>query len=269
MRRLDSCNLGLLLGHPFLHESIILCLLFLLVVKSATLEGQQMTAALKTHGCDEPLNFGSISGEWRGEKRLIRQLAKRSEWGNVRLGIGFGIFFLTALHFSPDNILPDIILFPQIKELPDLSSPLRSQSLRQYIIRQTSDFTFTLLHDDQTQHGYIRADDATPNGFALALTRTAGTVAGMTIGEEEFDSVGEEDSLFHGESLFVITTCDTDDVTFPFVTNGVDRDFLGDFLLVEDTAGVNDQWSSSLKELLRIVRTIFSHHRDQWVFVPQ
>jgi len=210
MRRLDSCNLGLLLGHPFLHESIILCLLFLLVVKSATLEGQQMTAALKTHGCDEPLNFGC-------------------------LGIGFGIFFLTALHFSPDNILPDIILFPQIKELPDLSSPLRSQSLRQYIIRQTSDFTFTLLHDDQTQHGYIRADDATPNGFALALTRTAGTVAGMTIGEEEFDSVGEEDSLFHGESLFVITTCDTDDVTFPFVTNGVDRDFLGDFLLVEDT----------------------------------
>jgi len=213
VRRLDSCNLGFLLGHPFLHESVIFCLLLLLVVKFATFEGVQMTAALESHGCDEPLNFGC-------------------------LGIGFGIFLLTALHFSPDNILPNIILLPQVEELPNLGSPLRSQSLRQYIIRQTSNFTFTLLHDNQTQHGDIRADDATPDGFALALTRTAGTVAGMAVGEEESDSVGEEDTLFHGESLFVITACDADNVTFPFVTNGVDRDLLGDFLLVKDAVSL-------------------------------
>jgi hypothetical protein len=172
--------------------------------------------------------------------QFANRLDDRSE-GNVRLGIGFGIFLLTALHFSPDNILPNIILLPQVEELPNLGSPLRSQSLRQYIIRQTGNFTFTLLHDNQTQHGDIRADDATPDGFALALTRTAGTVAGMAVGEEESDSVGEEDTLFHGESLFVITACDADNVTFPFVTNGVDRDLLGDFLLVKDAAGVDIQ----------------------------
>jgi len=209
VRRFDGCNLGLLLGHSFLHKSVILCLLFLLVVKFATLERVQMTAALETHGCDEPLNFGC-------------------------LGIEFGIFLLTAFDFSPDNILPNIILLPQVEELPNLSSPLRSQSLRQYIIRQTSDFTFTLLHDDQTQHGYIRADDATPDGFALALTRTTRTVARMAVGEKESDSVGEEDTLFHGESLLVIPACNADNVTFPFVANGIDRDLLGDFLLVED-----------------------------------
>lgn len=61
MRCFDSRDLGLLLGNPFLHERVILCLLLLLVVQSATLEGIQVAATLETHGCDEPLDFGSIS----------------------------------------------------------------------------------------------------------------------------------------------------------------------------------------------------------------
>ena len=62
VRCFDSCDLSLLLGHPFLNECVILHLLLFLVVKSATFEGVQVTAALKTHGRDEPLDFRSISG---------------------------------------------------------------------------------------------------------------------------------------------------------------------------------------------------------------
>jgi len=213
VRCLESCDLGLLLGHPFLHECVILCLLFLLAIKSATLERVQVTAALETHGCDEPLDFGC-------------------------LGIGFGILLLRALHLSPDDILPNIILLAQVEELPDLSSPLRSQPLRQHFVRQPRDFALTLLHDDQTQHGDIRANDAAPNGFTLAFTGAAGTIARMAIGEEELDTVGEEDTLFHGESLLVIATSNTEDVAFPFVTKGVGRNLLGDFLFVEDTVSL-------------------------------
>jgi len=192
VRCLDSCDLGLLLGHPFLNEGVILCFLLLLAVKSAALEGVQVTTALETHGCDEPLDFGC-------------------------LGIRLGILLLRALHLPPDDILPNIILLAQVEELPNFSSPLRSQSLRQNIVRQPCNFALTLLHNDQTQHGDIRADDATPDGFALALTRAAGPIAGVAVGEKELDSVGEEDTLFHGESLLVVTACDTEDVSFPFV----------------------------------------------------
>ena len=58
----------------------------------------------------------------------------------------------------------------------------------------------------------------------------------MTVGEEETDTVGEEDTLLHGETLLVVSTSDTEDVTLPFVTERVSGDFLCDPLLVEDTA---------------------------------
>ena len=48
--------------------------------------------------------------------------------------------------------------------------------------------------------------------------------------------MGEEDTLLHGETLFVVSTSDTEDVTLPFVTERVSGDFLCDPLLVEDTA---------------------------------
>jgi len=213
VRRLNSCELGLLLGYPFLNEGVILCFLLLLTIKSAALEGVQVTTALETHGCNEPLDFGC-------------------------LGIRFGILLLTALHLPPNNILPDIILLAQIEELPNLSRPLRSQSLRQHIIRQARNLTLTLFHDDQTQHSNIRSDDAAPNGFALALARAAGTVAGVAVGEKELDSVGEEDTLFHGESLFIVTACDAEDIALPFVAERVSGNLLGDFLIIENAVSL-------------------------------
>jgi hypothetical protein len=48
--------------------------------------------------------------------------------------------------------------------------------------------------------------------------------------------LGEENALFHWETLFVVPACDAEDVTFPFVAKGVAGDFLRDFFVEEDTA---------------------------------
>ncbi len=66
----------------------------------------------------------------------------------------------------------------------------------------------------------VGTDDATTNGLALALTGAAGAVARVTLGEKETNTVGEEDTLLHGETLLVVTTTDAEDVTGPLLTEG-------------------------------------------------
>lgn len=151
-----------------------------------------------------------------------------------RLGVGFRVLLLAG-HLPPHNILSNIILLPKVEEFPNLSGPLRPKTFRQYFIRQPSDLLITFLHNHHTQHGDIRTDNAASNGLALALACTTGAVTRVSVGEEELDTVWEEDTLFHWESLFVISTRDTEDVSFPFVADRVSGDFLGDFLFVEDT----------------------------------
>jgi len=60
----------------------------------------------------------------------------------------------------------------------------------------------------------------------------------VAVCEEELDTVGEEDTLFHGETLLVVSTGDAEDIAFPFITNGIGGDFLGDFLVVEGTVSL-------------------------------
>ena len=60
----------------------------------------------------------------------------------------------------------------------------------------------------------------------------------MAVGEEETDAVGDEDALFHWETLLVVSAGDAEEVALEFVAEGVSGDFLGDFLFVEDAAVV-------------------------------
>lgn len=56
---LDSGSLCLFLGNTLGDEGVVLCLLLLLVLDTAALERAQVTAALKTEGSDETLDFGT------------------------------------------------------------------------------------------------------------------------------------------------------------------------------------------------------------------
>lgn len=61
----------------------------------------------------------------------------------------------------------------------------------------------------------------------------------MAVGKEEADTVGNEHTLLHGETLLVVTTGDAEDVAGPFIAYRVGGDFLGDFVVKEDTTIAN------------------------------
>ena len=187
---------------------------------------------------------------------------------NSRLGIRFRIGLLSTLNRPRNNILPNIILLPQIKEAPNLRSPLRPKSLVKNRIRQPWNLALSPFNDDEGQNGNIGSYDASSDGFALTLAGAAGAVARVLVGagaparglsgaagavaqvlagaagaaarapvgEEEADARGEEDTLLHWETLFVVPACDAEDVAFPFIAERVALDLLGDFLVVEYAA---------------------------------
>ena len=43
----------------------------------------------------------------------------------------------------------------------------------------------------------------------------------MSVGEEESNSVREKDTLLHGETLLVVSTGDSENVSLPLVTDAV------------------------------------------------
>ena len=77
--------------------------------------------------------------------------------------------------------------------------------------------------------------------------------------------MGYKDTLLHGETLLVVSSTDTENVTLELIAEGVSGHFLGDFLLVEHTTKVNEL-VPECKVRLR-VHTISSRHQGRWSFV--
>jgi len=186
-----------------------------------------VTAALEADGGNETLNLGT--------RAIVREIAQENII-NSRLGVGFSIGLLLALDLTPDNELPDIVLLGQVEELADLGGTLGAETLGEDDIGQSGDILLALLDDDEGKNGDIGADDAATDGLAPALTSTANSVARVAVGEEEADTVRNEDTLLHGEALLVVSTSDTENVALPLVTKRVPRNLLRHLLVEEDTA---------------------------------
>jgi len=134
--------------------------------------------------------------------------------------VWFGAFLL-GCHFSFNDKLPNIILLGKTEESSDLGSSLWTQSLRHDNIGQAWDILFTLFDDGEGKDSKVLSDNTATNRLSLALSSSSWPVAGVAIGEEEFDSGREHDTLFHRKALLVITTRDAEDVTLPFITKTV------------------------------------------------
>lgn len=166
-------------------------------------------------------------------------LALHSTGGNQPLNLGcLGVPLLVPLsrNLTTNNVLAHIILLGQVEHLPNVTRPLGTQTLGNLRIRQPRDIRFTLLDNYQRQGRNIAGDNASTNGFTFTFTRTTRTVAGVAFGKKETDSTGFEDTLLHGETLFVVSAGDFEDVAFEFVAEGVAFDVLRHALFVEDTA---------------------------------
>lgn len=69
----------------------------------------------------------------------------------------------------------------------------------------------------------------------------------MTGGEKKSDSTVGENALLHGESLLVIATGDSEDVSLPLVAQRIGLNLLAHTLVVE---GTNLQFIINVEELL-------------------
>ena len=122
------------------------------------------------------------------------------------------------------------------KESSDLGSTLGTETLGDSGVGQTGDILFTLLDDNKRQHREIRTNDTTTDGLSLAFTSAARTITRVALGHQKTNTVGQEDTLLHGETLLVVTTSDAENVTLEFITKSIAGYFLGHTLIVETTA---------------------------------
>ena len=102
---------------------------------------------------------------------------KKIKWQHSRLGVRLSVLLLSAIDIPTNNVFPDIIFLRQVEEPPDLGCPLGTETLGEDVVGESGDFVLALLDDDDGEDGDIGTDDAAADGFALALTGAAGTVA--------------------------------------------------------------------------------------------
>jgi hypothetical protein len=131
----------------------------------------------------------------------------------------------TARRTGEEEIRGDtyIVFLGEAKELADLGGALGTETLGVDDISEARDIVVALLDDGEGEHGEIHGDDASTDGFALALTGAARSVAGVAVGEEESDSSGMHNTLLHGETLLVVAAGDLEDVALELVADRVTR----------------------------------------------
>lgn len=166
-------------------------------------------------------------------------LSLQSLWSNQSLDLwSLGVLLLTLDNLSSDDVLSNIILLGQTEELSNVVSSLWTQSLWNLGVSQTLKLSITLLDNDKGQNSKILTDNGTSDGLSLSLTVSSWSVTRVTLSEQQLDTVWQQDTLLHWETLLVVTTRDLEDVTLELVTDRVTLDFLTNSLLVEDTQTV-------------------------------
>lgn len=124
-----------------------------------------------------------------------------------------------------------IVILAEGEEAADLGGALGSETLGVDDVGQAGDVGITLLDDSEGEDGQVHADDAATDGLPLALTSAAGAVAGVTLGEQESDTGRVHDTLLHGETLFVVSTGDAEDVALELIAKVVTGDLSAHLLI--------------------------------------
>ena len=117
-----------------------------------------------------------------------------------------------------------IIILGEAEELADLGGALGAEALGVHDVGDAGDVGVALLDDAEGQYGQVHGDDAAANRLALALTSTAGSVAGVTLGEQQAHTGWVHHTLLHGETLLVVATGDAEDVALELISDAVTCD---------------------------------------------
>jgi len=167
------------------------------------------------------LGFGflgvGVSGSLVG---LVSSFALKGDRGDETLDSWSDALWFFAFFFdgSSDDVLGDRVRFVQGKELSDVVSSLGSESSWDLLVSESLDFAISLLDDDQVEDGQVVVNDATTHGLSLSFSGSARSVALLALLQEKLHTADSTNTLFHGESLFVVSSGDSEDVSGPFST---------------------------------------------------
>lgn len=143
---------------------------------------------------------------------------------------------VSLLNFTVDNVSLDIIEFlVKVEVLDDSVSSLLSKSVGEFNIGESSNFLISLGNNSEHDNGKVGSGDATSHGFSLTFTSSSGSESCSALSEKDSGSTVDQDTLFHWETLLVISSGDSEDVTFEVFSHEFSIDFLAHTAIIEGT----------------------------------
>jgi len=184
------------------HDLSVSRISFLSVVSSLLSSGFLGSLSLNSNSGDQSLDFGSLRSSF---------------------------VFVVGGQISSDNEFGDIVFLVQVEKLSDFGSSFGTQSLvGNGVVGEAWDVGISSFDNDARNSGHVVIVDATSDGFPLSFTSSLRVItAGSTLQQQSL-SLRSQNTLFHGETLLVFATSESDDVAFPFVTKGVEGNFVRD-----------------------------------------
>jgi len=170
------------------------------------LESKTVTFALENEGSNQALDLGSL-----GDSLAVLS----GDW-------------------ATDNVLPDIIVLGEVKQATDLAGTFGPKTTGDGVVGKARNFLLTLLDDGQVEYAELSIDDTSTDRFPLALSATTGAVAAVSLGQKKTHTGVGKDTLFHGESLLVVSSSNAQTVTLPFITKLISSYLSSNTFVVED-----------------------------------
>jgi len=121
---------------------------------------------------------------------------------------------ITLLKLSSDNVLGNSIGLSEGESSSDSIGSLWSKSSWSLLIGEASNVLLSLNENLKSDNSKIWSADASSNRLSLSLSGSSWSVSGSSLSHENSDSAVYQDTLFHGESLFVISSSNSEGVTF-------------------------------------------------------
>jgi len=157
---------------------------------------------------------------------LIKSLSSESSLGDksldLRSSVEDSVFlgFFTILLFgdlllnlSHDDVLSNIILLSKSERLSNVANSLWSESSWSLRISESWNLTLTFNQNFEEDSSKIWSTNATSNWLSLSLTSSSWSVKSGSLSHQNSDSTVDKNTLLHGESLFIISTGDSQSVT--------------------------------------------------------
>lgn len=193
---------------------------------------------------------------------LLNSLSSDSSLSHQSLDLGgfvsVGIDVLLSFEGSSNGMLfnqstrtsKSLLVFSLLNsiELSDTSSSLGTKSSWFCLVSESGNFLLSLFNEKEGKSFNVRTNNASSNRFSLSFSSSLSSVSAGSWGEEQFDSVVAEDTLFHGKSVFIESSSDSEDISLELFAENISFNFLTHSLLVEDSASVviiDIEWLSS------------------------